>query len=65
MSPDLAEGLFAILMTFVILAGMFGLAWLAAWLTSREPKCPDCGWREGHRMDSTQAMYLLARRPPR
>lgn len=46
----IGEGLFGIFMAFVVLAGMLGLAFIGAKLIMREPKCADCGWREGHRM---------------
>ncbi len=48
---SLGEGLFGIFMTFVILAGTAGLAWVFAYLSGRGPKCVDCGMRQGHRMD--------------
>lgn len=51
MVDGVGEGLFGIFMAFVVLAGMIGLAFVGAKLIAREPKCLDCGRREGHRMD--------------
>lgn len=45
---DLAGGLFGVIMAFLVLAGMIGLAWGVAWLIARPSKCSACGWRQGH-----------------
>ena len=38
---------------WVVALGVVCIAWIlfAAWLVDRAPKCSDCGWREGHRLD--------------